>query len=83
MVIKANKGMLFVDLTKTTMIRTYTTYDNSKCFEFAVWDNNKNEYSNYTLTVKSDIDFEKAINGLFMAIQRGAKTIDLDKYVKE
>ena len=83
MVIKANKSILFVDLTKTTTIRTYTSYNGCKYFEFVVWDNNKNEYSNYTLNVKDKTDFEKANNGLFMAIQRGAKTIDLDRYVEE
>lgn len=83
MVIKANKGMLFVDLTKTTSMRTYTDYNGCKYFEFTVWDNNKNEYSTYTINAKDKTDFEKATNGLFMAIQRGAKTIDLDKYVEE
>lgn len=82
MVIKGNKGILFIDLTKTTAIRTYTYYGDKK-IEFVVWNNNTNEYSTYTLAVISDTDFEKAIDGLFMAIQRGAKTIDLDKYVRE
>lgn len=83
MVIKANKGMLFVDLTKTYVIRTYTTYENYKKIEFEVWDNNKNEYNTWTLTAKNKTNLEKAINGLFVAIQRGAKTVDLDKYVEE